>query len=165
MIYIGLGNPGSKYEKNRHNLGAIVVEQLAQTKGSFSKQHNALIFETKEIIYALPQTFMNLSGDSVQKILQYFKKEPKELVVFHDETELLPTDVKYKWSGGHKGHNGLRDIFEKIHTAEFHRIRLGVGRPDNREQLADYVLSNLQKNEYPDLETIKNLLKHEIWKN
>jgi len=165
-LWVGLGNPGSKYEKTRHNVGAIVLRGLSpHVEYRFEKSFNSYMAEAsregQKYIYLIPQTFMNLSGDAVVRALHSFKINPEEMVVFHDEIELAPLKVVHKFDGGHKGHNGLRDIIQKTGTAGFHRIRIGVGRPENeRMGVADYVLSNMPASEIPRIEDIEVVLQN-----
>ncbi|MDH4262321.1 MAG: aminoacyl-tRNA hydrolase [Spirochaetia bacterium] len=166
-LWVGLGNPGDKYLKTRHNVGAIILQQLSrECDYKFDKSLNSLIGKNSasdiKLIYLIPQTFMNLSGDAVIKALRSFKILPANMVVFHDEIELPPQKVSYKFGGGHRGHNGLRDIIQKIGTADFHRVRIGVGRPDNEYiSVADYVLSNIPQKDIPDINEVEMLLRKE----
>ena len=166
-LWVGLGNPGDKYSNTRHNVGAIILQQL--TRGNdykFDKSLNSMIFKNLsndvKYVYLIPMTFMNLSGDAVNKTLRSLNLKPVDLVVFHDEIELPPEQISYKFGGGHRGHNGLRDIIQKIGTADFHRIRIGVGRPENEHiSVADYVLSNIPQKDIPDIEKVEILLRKE----
>jgi len=160
MLLVGLGNPGRKYEMTRHNLGAIVIQQLYSLILKEDKKLKSLTAKQENHYIILPLTFMNLSGSAVVPALKKYNLTPKEMIVFHDEIELPSGEVKYKFGGGHKGHNGLRHIMQNIGTGDFHRIRLGVGRPDNPKfSVADYVLSKVPSSEIPDVEKVKDLLK------
>jgi PTH1 family peptidyl-tRNA hydrolase len=167
QLWVGLGNPGNKYENTRHNVGATILRQLtAQIDYKFDKSMNAFVGKAssgdKKFVYLIPQTFMNLSGDSVIKALRSFKINPENMVVFHDEIEMMPKKVSYKFGGGHRGHNGLRDIIQKVGVADFHRIRIGVGRPVNENiSVADYVLSGIPQSDIPEIDEIERLLLHE----
>ena len=177
-LWVGLGNPGEKYSNSRHNMGAFVIEKiLSLTTGkSFSfKQRNDLkaleyiqdSFQNVKIIF--PQTFMNRSGESIQKACHFYKCSLRELVVFHDEVELPLGEVRYKFSGGHLGHNGLRDIILKMGSPDFHRIRLGVGRPPaeagqqqkNKDKpgISDYLLENVELDGMINPEKVLEILK------
>jgi PTH1 family peptidyl-tRNA hydrolase len=149
-----LGNPGKKYIKNRHNAGFILGEYLARqfkisiAPSAFHASAGKGLINTIEVLFLFPQDFMNVSGGSVRMAIDYYKVQPVHLVVLHDEIELPLGVVKKKFGGGHKGHNGIRAIINEIGTPDFHRIRIGVGRPDNPDMaVADHVLSNFTKEE------------------
>jgi len=162
-LWVGLGNPGLQYEGTRHNIGAAVVALLAEKETfQLNRGCKSLVAKTsgseKNIIYLLPQTFMNLSGDAVQYIKEYYKITPGDITIFHDEIELAPGEIRYKFGGGHKGHNGLRDIIQKTGSADFHRVRIGVGRPADNISVAHYVLSPMPGAEFPNLDKIKSII-------
>jgi len=149
-----LGNPGKKYQKTRHNVGFMAGEKIADEFSISVKQKNfsALFGKGKinneDTAIIFPQTFMNNSGESIAQAMNFFKLSPEDLIVIHDEIELPFGDIRKKLAGGHKGHNGLRSIIAKIQSPDFHRIRIGVGRPENSNiPVADYVLSNFEKDE------------------
>jgi peptidyl-tRNA hydrolase, PTH1 family len=149
-LIVGLGNPGRQYEKTRHNAGFLFVEHLARIAGaawSGSGQFSGEVAECSiggyKLILLKPMTFMNRSGMSVGKFLRYYKLNPEEMLVVHDELELAEGLVKSKRDGGHGGHNGLRDIIAHIDSRDFYRLRVGIGRPVAGEKVADYVLSGL----------------------
>ncbi len=151
---IGLGNPGPKYTETRHNAGFRFVEQLARAHGgSFrqeSKFHGELtdcFIEGAKYWCLKPQTFMNLSGQAVRALLSFYRIEPQQILVAHDEIDLPPGDVRLKFGGGHGGHNGLRDIISHLGTKEFHRLRIGVGHPGRKEQVVGYVLRSAPREE------------------
>jgi PTH1 family peptidyl-tRNA hydrolase len=165
-LVVGLGNPGRKYAKNRHNVGFMVVERLAQAQGlSDFKEKFSAVWSKGEITagggrhpVALlePQTFMNLSGDSVQPAAAFLKVEPAKIVVVHDELDLPWREVRLKVGGGHAGHNGLRSIIQRLGTPDFVRVRVGVGRPPPgfKGDVADFVLADFdgaERAELPDV--------------
>ncbi|MFC1669112.1 aminoacyl-tRNA hydrolase [Spirochaetota bacterium] len=157
-----LGNPEKRYAKTRHNIGFILGEFMAGDLGiTLNKKMFSSITGTGkhygiDLMMLFPQTYMNSSGDAVAQALGYYKEEPQNLIVIHDEIELPFGEFRTKFGGGHKGHNGLRSIISRIGTADFHRIRFGVGRPDNPNmEVADYVLSNFSKEE---IDKVKELL-------
>jgi len=163
-LWVGLGNPGLQYEGTRHNIGATVVALFAEKETfQLNRACKSLVAKTsgseKTIIYLLPQTFMNLSGEAVQYIKEYYKITPDNITIFHDEIELSPGDIRYKFGGGHKGHNGLRDIIQKTGSADFHRVRIGVGRPAGNISVAHYVLSPMPGEEFPSLDKIRSIIK------
>lgn len=155
MIIIAfLGNPGKKYSRTRHNIGFITGEYFARESGikinkkNFMSDCGAGSIDGHEVLMLFPQTFMNLSGQAVKKAMDYYGTEHSGLIAVHDEIELPFGDVRVKTGGGHKGHNGLRSIIAETGSADFHRIRFGVGRPDNPQMdVADYVLSNFTPEE------------------
>lgn len=147
LLVAGLMNPGEKYRFTRHNAGAMALDALwPNADYTMLKSLEAEIAEVSEgefpLILLKPHTFMNLSGRAVDKAMKKFRIAPTQLIVLHDEVELAVGVVKHKFGGGHKGHNGLRSIMATIGSADFHRIRIGVGRPvDDRHGIADYLLS------------------------
>lgn len=146
-IIVGLGNPGRKYERTRHNAGFMAIDELAGLLRVELKQekHHALICRARvgpeEAVLAKPQTYMNESGRAVAAILRAAYSAVSDLIVLHDELDLPLGAVKIKTGGGHGGHNGLRSIIESLGTADFIRIRIGIGRPAPGVDPADYVLS------------------------
>lgn len=149
-LIVGLGNPGDQYAKTRHNIGFRVLDSLQL---DFHKGFQGLYAKSGDLIYLKPQTFMNRSGDSVLAALSFHKIKPEDLLVIHDELDLPFGTIKFKKSGGHAGHNGLRDIMRLI-GPDFNRIRIGIGKPENKNQVADYVLSpfsSLEESQLPDL--------------
>ncbi len=147
-----LGNPGDKYRQNRHNAGFLLGEYLCShfgitiNKKGFSSVYGTGRFHTHDVLFLFPQTFMNLSGQAVSAALSFYKEDASSLIVLHDEIELSFGDIRKKSGGGHKGHNGLRSIIQCAGSAEFQRLRIGVGRPDVGE-VADYVLSDFSRSE------------------
>ena len=146
-LFVGLGNPGPEYEATRHNAGFWWVDALAsemRVQLQPDRNYFGLMARTSvqgENVWLLePQTFMNLSGKSVGALARFFKIKPEEVLVVHDELDLEPGQVKLKKGGGHGGHNGLRDCHAHL-SAEYWRLRLGVGHPGDRNKVVDYVLS------------------------
>lgn len=154
IIVAFLGNPGKKYTRTRHNIGFITGEFFARETGvrinkkNFMSECGTGSIEGHDVLLLFPQTFMNLSGQAVKKAMDYYGTEHSGLIAVHDEIELPFGDVRTKTGGGHKGHNGLRSIISETGSADFHRIRFGVGRPENPQMdVADYVLSNFTPEE------------------
>ena len=163
-VFIGLGNPGKKYSHTRHNAGALLLKsllvhfdlklqkdtralsELAQGFWDAADEVESGERERRELFFLRPQSYMNLSGASAQRVLQKFQLKPQEILVLHDETELPFGEIRFKQGGGHGGHNGLRDIMAHI-GPDFSRLRLGVGRPEQGLGLADYLLSDFSKEE------------------
>ena len=143
-LVVGLGNPGKEYERTRHNAGFWLVERFAQANGVTLRKDpkfKALVGKTADGAWLLlPQSFMNLSGQPVQMLAGFFKIKPEEVLVVHDELDFEPGVARLKQGGGIAGHNGLRDISQRLATHEYWRLRLGVGRPPAGTEGGDYVL-------------------------
>ncbi|HRY36808.1 MAG TPA: aminoacyl-tRNA hydrolase [Candidatus Magasanikbacteria bacterium] len=162
-LIIGLGNPGKEYEKTRHNAGFLVVDALAQKLGAsfkFQKKFNAEIAQTKlegeDVLLMKPQTFMNLSGESVRAVMDFYKIKPKDIVVIQDDKDILFGQVKYQTDRSAAGHNGIKSIIEHLSTQEFARIRIGVAWKDKEKmgETAEFVLRNFSKSEMEELNVI-----------
>jgi PTH1 family peptidyl-tRNA hydrolase len=158
-LFVGLGNPGAKYARNRHNIGFMAVDEIARRHG-FSPWRRRFQGETSEgalgterVILLKPTTYMNDSGRSVQEAAGFFKIAPGDVTVFHDELELPPGKVRVKIGGGIAGHNGLRSISAHIGN-DYRRVRIGVGHPGVKELVHAYVLSDFAKDERPWVEAI-----------
>jgi peptidyl-tRNA hydrolase, PTH1 family len=149
-LIVGLGNPGAKYAGNRHNIGFMAVDRIAADHGFSpwrSKFHGQLAEGTlgdTRVALLKPETFMNLSGQSVSEALRFYKIAPADVIVLHDELDLAPGRLRVKTGGGHAGHNGLRSLHQHIGEA-YVRLRLGIGHPGHKDQVAAYVLSNFAK--------------------
>jgi len=159
LLVVGLGNPGKEYARSRHNVGAEVVAELARRGGATLKRskEKALTAEVtlhgKRIALAFPQTYMNLSGESVSLLARRYGIEDAEhVVVVHDELDLPPAALRVKVGGGLAGHNGLRNIKQHLHTDGFVRVRIGVGKPPSKEAGAQHVLRKMPKAERTELD-------------
>jgi peptidyl-tRNA hydrolase, PTH1 family len=148
LLVAGLGNPGREYANTRHNIGFLVVEELARRwggswRGKFSGELAEVRTDGSRLALLKPQTFMNESGRSVGAAARFFKVEPGSLVVVHDEVDLEPGRLQVRLGGGLAGHNGLRSVAQQLGTQEFLRVRVGVGRPERGDPrpVADFVLS------------------------
>ena len=148
-LIAGLGNPGRKHEKNRHNVGFWFVSRLAGAQRtelkSVAKYHGLLgklARASGELWLLLPQTYMNLSGKSVGTLARFYKIQPQEILVVHDELDFPPGTAKLKLGGGVAGHNGLKDIAAQLGTHGFWRLRIGIGHPGDKNVVADYVLTS-----------------------
>lgn len=146
-LIIGLRNPGSAYEHTRHNAGGWFVETLAQRHNALFKVEKKLHCEitnleiNQQLCKAiLPLTFMNHSGLPTREVSQFYRIEPNQILVVHDELDLPVGRIKLKTAGGHGGHNGLRDISSQLGTGEFHRLRVGIGHPGHKDMVLNYVL-------------------------
>ena len=161
MLFVGLGNPGSQYEKNRHNVGFMAVSRIVENysfspwKNKFQGSISNGLLRNQKIIILKPNTFMNLSGQSVGEVIRFYKIPSSKVIVFHDEIDFPLGKLKFKSGGGHAGHNGLRSISEHI-GSDYIRIRIGVGHPGNKNAVANYVLGDFSKVEQ---ETITQILE------
>ncbi|MEY3805984.1 MAG: hypothetical protein RIR69_796 [Actinomycetota bacterium] len=153
FLIVGLGNPGKKYARTRHNVGTDAAEVLAsRVSGSFKVgRDKAQIIETRlhdhPVIIAIPTTYMNDSGEAVGALTRRYKISPDHVIVLHDELDLEPGIVKVKFGGGLAGHNGLKSISQHVRTDDYIRVRIGVGKPQSKEQGANFVLSAIPASE------------------
>lgn len=159
-LVVGLGNPGEYYKLTRHNIGFLVVERLAQENNiEFSlRKSNSIIGKGfiigQRVILAKPLTYMNLCGETVEELLNYFKIAPESLIVVHDDLDMEFGKIKIKEKGGHGGHNGVRSIVSTLETKGFLRLKLGIGRPASNKPVKDYVLRSFDEEQMdflPDL--------------
>lgn len=155
-LVVGLGNPGAKYAGNRHNIGAVVIEESASDRGVNLKSHKSgcLVGEAGHMVLARPTSYMNESGRPVAGLLRFYKGEPANLIVVHDELDIPFEDIKVKFGGGVAGHNGLKSIAQHLGTKEFVRIRFGISRPPGQRDAASHVLSDFSKKERDDLPSL-----------
>jgi len=149
-LFIGLGNPGGKYAGNRHNIGFMALDAIADAHGfgPWRQKFQAEVSEGRlggnKILLVKPQTYMNLSGQSAGEAMRYLKLGPSDIWVFHDELDLAPGKVRVKTGGGHAGHNGLRSLIQHV-GPDFHRIRMGIGHPGHKDLVTHYVLQDFAK--------------------
>jgi PTH1 family peptidyl-tRNA hydrolase len=154
-LVVGLGNPGPGYAGNRHNVGHMVLAELADRVSAPFKSHrtNALVAEGRSglegprLILAKPNSFMNVSGGPVAALMKFYKLEPDHLIVVHDELDIPFDTLRLKLGGGNGGHNGIRDIAAALGTPDFLRVRVGIGRPPGRQPAADFVLRDFNSDE------------------
>ncbi|MFD1156631.1 aminoacyl-tRNA hydrolase [Roseovarius aestuarii] len=150
QLIVGLGNPGAKYLKNRHNIGFMAVDRIAADHGfgpwksKFQGQISDGQLGREKVILLKPETFMNLSGQSVGEAMRFYKLSPEDVTVIHDEIDLAPGKLRVKQGGGHAGHNGLRSLHQHIGDS-YQRVRLGVGHPGRKELVPHYVLQDFAK--------------------
>ncbi len=158
-LVVGLGNPGGRYEHTRHNIGFRVIDRLAErlgmsvTRSRFNALYEKGRIEGREVILAKPQSFMNLSGGPVRSLADYFDIEPSEILVVYDEIDLPYGRMKIVAKGGHGGHNGVRSLIDTMKVRDFPRIRMGVGRPDPRMEVSNWVLGKFSAEEADSLES------------
>lgn len=149
-LVVGLGNPGAEYEDNRHNVGFWFVERLArELKITLSPQpkFHGIAGRCGDLWLLMPATYMNRSGQAVAALARFFKIEPAETLVVHDELDLQPGEIRIKSGGGNAGHNGLKDVSAHFGVPDFWRLRLGIGHPGDRTQVANYVLNRPRADE------------------
>jgi len=150
QLFVGLGNPGAKYAHNRHNIGFMALDQIAADHGfgPWKSKFQGQICEGRlgsdKVMLLKPETFMNLSGQSVGEAMRFYKLTPADVTVFHDEIDLAPAKLRVKQGGGHAGHNGLRSVHQHI-GPEYQRVRLGVGHPGRKEAVPHFVLQDFAK--------------------
>lgn len=155
-LVVGLGNPGAKYAGNRHNIGAVVIEEIASDHGVNLKSHKSgcLVGEDGPMVLARPTSYMNESGRPVSSLLRFYKAEPSNLLVVHDELDIPFGEIRVKFGGGVAGHNGLKSVAQHLGTKEFVRIRFGISRPPGQRDAAGHVLSDFTKKERDDLPSL-----------
>ncbi len=161
VMVVGLGNPGADYENTRHNAGALFVEALARAAGQTlrpEKKYHGLYariqWQGLDLHLLNPTTFMNRSGLAIKALADFFKIQPQQILVAHDELDLPPGTAKLKKGGGHGGHNGLRDTIAHLGTNDFQRLRLGIGHPGDSRRVTGYVLGRLGKQETEQLNAV-----------
>lgn len=160
QLLVGLGNPGPRYEANRHNVGVWFVEAIAKQnsvqllpEAKFFGRIGRLRLDKQDCWLLVPTTFMNQSGQAVQAMANFYKIPPQAILVVHDELDFSPGTIRFKQNGGHGGHNGLRDIINRLQTNDFHRLRIGIGHPGKKELVIEYVLSNPSRSDHDKIIT------------
>jgi PTH1 family peptidyl-tRNA hydrolase len=159
QILVGLGNPGSRYAGNRHNIGFMVVDAIAKRhraapwRRRFQSEAAEAVIGEERVLLLKPQTFMNESGRAVGEAARFYKTELSEITVFHDELDLADAKMRVKTGGGNAGHNGLRSISAHLGN-DYRRVRLGIGHPGDRNLVHPYVLSDFFKEEWPWVEDL-----------
>ena len=154
MLIVGLGNPGPTYANNRHNIGFMVIDELIRRNSAqklSSSSFNGELFKFSNHFLLKPLTYMNLSGKSIVAVKKFYKID--EVVVIHDDLDLPFGTLRFKRGGGHGGHNGLKSTDEMI-SRDYTRVRLGIGKPEHKGEVASYVLSNFSKDESEHLSTL-----------
>ncbi len=161
LMVVGLGNPGADYENTRHNAGALFVDALARSAGQKlrpEKKYHGLYariqWQGLDLHLLNPTTFMNRSGLAIKALADFFKIQPQQILVAHDELDLPPGTAKLKKGGGHGGHNGLRDTIAHLGTNDFQRLRVGIGHPGDSRKVTGYVLGRLGKQETEELNAV-----------
>lgn len=159
QLFVGLGNPGSRYAGNRHNIGFMALDAIARGHAAqpwrrrFQGQSADVVIGSEKVVLLKPETFMNESGRAVGEALRFFKLGPPDLVVFHDELDLVAGKLRVKTGGGNAGHNGLRSI-TALCGNEYRRVRMGIGHPGHKDLVHGYVLRDFARDEAPWVEDL-----------
>lgn len=152
-LIVGLGNPGKKYEKTRHNIGFMVIDKIAEklnielNQAKFKGQFGTAQVEGEKVFLLKPLTYMNLSGESVQAIMDFYQMDVADLVVIYDDLDLPVGKIRLRQRGSAGGHNGMKSIIAHLGTQDFNRVRVGINRPTNGMAITDYVLSRFSAEE------------------
>lgn len=152
-IIVGLGNPGKEYEETRHNLGFMAIDKIAKklsveiNKNKFNGLIGELNYDNEKVLLVKPQTFMNLSGNCVEQILDFYKLEAEDLIVIYDDIDIEFGKIRIRPSGSPGTHNGMRNITDMIQSQNFCRIRIGTGKPSENQELFNFVLSKFNRKE------------------
>jgi PTH1 family peptidyl-tRNA hydrolase len=158
-LFVGLGNPGRAYAGNRHNIGFMAADAIARAhrfpvfRARFKGQASEAVLGGEKVLLLKPETFMNESGRAVQEAARFYKIPPEDVIIFHDELDLVPGKLRVKLGGGNAGHNGLRSITECIGN-DYRRVRIGIGHPGDKDRVHAYVLSDFGKAETAWVETL-----------
>ena len=158
FLIVGLGNPGKEYERHRHNIGFMAVDRIADKYGfapfrkKYQGEYSEGLIDGEKVALIKPMTFMNNSGRSVAEAARFYKIATPDIIVLHDELDILPNRVKVKKGGGAGGHNGLRSMDDCLGTNEYKRVRLGIGHPGDKARVTGYVLGNFTADEQEPLE-------------
>ncbi|WP_050613572.1 aminoacyl-tRNA hydrolase [Bacillus testis] len=156
-LLVGLGNPGKEYERTRHNIGFEVIDELSRewniplTEAKHKGLYGAGYVNGEKVILLKPLTYMNLSGESIRAVMDYFKIDVEDLVVLYDDLDLAVGKLRLRQKGRAGGHNGIKSIISQLGTQQFNRIRIGIGRPQNGMSVVNYVLGRFQKEEWAEL--------------
>jgi PTH1 family peptidyl-tRNA hydrolase len=152
-LFVGLGNPGKEYEQTRHNVGFMVVDELAKRWNTsfqatkFRGMMASAIISGEKVALCKPLTYMNLSGECVRPLMDYYDIDVDDVIVIYDDLDLPPGKIRLRMKGSSGGHNGIKSLIHHLGTQEFKRIRIGIGRPDNGQKVTDYVLGRFAKEE------------------
>ena len=167
-IIIGLGNPEKDYSNTRHNMGFQVINKLAKqyeievTKSKFKGLYGNGVIEGEKVILLKPQTFMNLSGESVKEILQFYKIDEKQIILIYDDMDVELGNIKIRKAGGPGTHNGVKSVVHELNTQDFKRIRVGIGMPEEKEDLIEYVIGAIPEEDKEPLEKGTELAKEAV---
>ena len=167
-LIVGLGNPEQDYNNTRHNMGFKTINKLAKqyeievTKNKFKGLYGNGIIEDEKVILLKPQTFMNLSGESIKEIVQFYKIELEKIIVIYDDIDIEPGTIKLRKAGGPGTHNGMKSVVQELGTQNFKRVRVGIGKPKIGQNLIEYVIGAIDEKDEEKLEKGTNLAKEAI---
>lgn len=167
-LVIGLGNPEKDYSNTRHNMGFNTINKLAKqleievTKSKFKGLYGTGIIEGEKIILLKPQTYMNLSGESIKEIIQFYKIEIEQIIVIYDDIDIEPGIIKIRKTGGPGTHNGMKSVVHELKTQNFKRIRVGIGKPEEKDDLIEYVIGAIPEEDKEKLEKGTQLAKEAV---
>lgn len=167
-VIIGLGNPEKDYSNTRHNMGFNTINKLANqyeievTKSKFKGLYGTGMIEGEKVILLKPQTFMNLSGESVKEIIQFYKLEMEQIIVIYDDIDIEPGVIKLRKAGGPGTHNGMKSVVHELNTQNFKRVRIGIGAPVDKENLIEYVIGAIPEEDKEKLEKGTDLAKDAV---
>ena len=167
-IVVGLGNPENEYSNTRHNMGFDTINKLAKqynieiSKTNFKGQYGTGIIENEKVILLKPQTYMNLSGESVKEIINFYKINTDQLIIIYDNIDIEAGTIKLRKTGGPGNHNGMKSVINEIETQKFPRIRVGIGKPEHKGDLINYVIGKIPENEKEILDKGTTLAKDAI---
>lgn len=167
-IIIGLGNPEKDYSGTRHNMGFDTINKIAKqyeieiSKSKFKGLYGSGIIEGKKVILLKPQTYMNLSGESVKEIIEFYKVETDQIIIIYDDIDIEPGIIKLRKTGGPGTHNGMKSVVHELNTQNFNRVRVGIGKPIEKENLIEYVIGAIPKEDKEKLEKGTELAKQAV---
>ena len=157
-LIVGLGNPEEEYNRTRHNMGFHTINKIANQynleikKNKFHGLYENAIIENQKVIFVKPQTYMNLSGNCVKEFVEFFKIENDKIIIIYDDMDIEPGQIKIRKKGRSGGHNGMKSIIEMLGTEEFPRIRIGIGRPQDKDDKINYVIGEIKEEDVEKLE-------------
>ncbi|OIN86613.1 MAG: aminoacyl-tRNA hydrolase [Alphaproteobacteria bacterium CG1_02_46_17] len=168
ILIVGLGNPGSEYERNRHNIGFMAVDEIAKKydfpafRQKYKGHYTEGTIKEEKVALLKPQTYMNESGRSVGEVAKFYKVPTSDIIVFHDELDVAPGKLKIKIGGGAAGHNGLRSMDDWLDNPDYKRVRMGIGHPGDKDRVHGYVLGNFPKSDDDWLEKLLLAVAKEV---
>ena len=170
-LIVGLGNPGNEYENTRHNMGFKVLNKLSEkynipiTKKKFNGNYGTGIIENEKVILLEPQTYMNLSGEAIKPMLDFYKVAPSNLLIIYDDIDVEPGKIKIRMKGGPGTHNGMKSVVKEVGTEEFPRVRVGIGQPIIKLAMVDYVIGYVPEEELKILNEEKENITNSLLTN
>ena len=156
-LIVGLGNPGKEYENTRHNTGFMVLDRLSEklniemTQSKFKGLYGKGKYKGEDVILLKPQTYMNLSGESVRQVMDFFKINQEDILVIYDDLDINPGIIKIRKKGGPGTHNGMKSVVSRLNSEDFPRVRVGIGMPEFKGDLVNYVIGNITDEDYEEL--------------